>query len=230
MMPSRSLDSGVGGGDDLSSYSLHESLMLEGGGGGGVDSSAASSSASSSAATSSSSSAASAAAAAAAAVAASPSPLIGLEAMERQAVLADASRLCAFCNLGDRSLLGQGTLTRYEPTPGFSPFRMEAAAARRKRTDDLRGDDATQGRERGGVGCRCLGLVLEFVRSALFNWLVDSVWLLFLPGCPPACSYFPFITLLSSFRSHPHVPPRPLGPPFKYPISNLHPCTSFLRI
>ena len=167
MMPSRSLDSGVGGGDDLSSYSLHESLMLEGGGGGGGSDASASSSAAG-ATTSSSSSSVSAAAAAAAAVAAasSSSPLSGLEAMERQAVLADASRLCAFCNLGDRSLLGQGTLTRYEPTPGFSPFRMEAAAARRKRTDDLRGDDATQGRE---GGCRWLALDVEL-------WLSNAVW------------------------------------------------------
>ena len=99
------------GGDDLSGYSLHDSLMLDSGGSGRESS----------------------------------SPLSGLEAAERNAMIADASRLCAFCNLGERSLLGQGTLTRYEPTPGFSPFRLEASAARKKRTDELKGDDVASG-------------------------------------------------------------------------------------
>ena len=70
------------------------------------------------------------------------SPLSGMDAMERNAMLADASRLCAFCNLGDRSLLGQGTLTRYEPTPGFSPFRLDSTQQRKKRTDELKGDES----------------------------------------------------------------------------------------
>ena len=33
------------------------------------------------------------------------------------------ARRCAFCNCGERSLLGQGDLNRYDPTPGFNPFR-----------------------------------------------------------------------------------------------------------
>ena len=37
-----------------------------------------------------------------------------------------AARRCAFCNCGERSLLGQGDLNRYDPTPGFNPFRRLA--------------------------------------------------------------------------------------------------------
>ncbi|XP_048237798.1 histone-lysine N-methyltransferase 2C-like isoform X4 [Haliotis rufescens] len=39
--------------------------------------------------------------------------------------------LCAFCGCGEKSLLGQGELHRYEPTPGFNPFKRVLTKVRR---------------------------------------------------------------------------------------------------
>lgn len=41
-----------------------------------------------------------------------------------------SGKMCAFCNLGERSLLGQGEMTRFEPTVGFNPFRKSPKARR----------------------------------------------------------------------------------------------------
>ena len=32
-------------------------------------------------------------------------------------------KFCAFCNRGDKSLMGQGELLRFEPTPDFKPSK-----------------------------------------------------------------------------------------------------------
>lgn len=32
-------------------------------------------------------------------------------------------RLCALCNCGEKSLLGQGEIFQFEPTLGFNPFK-----------------------------------------------------------------------------------------------------------
>uniref|UniRef100_T1IZ38 Histone-lysine N-methyltransferase 2C n=1 Tax=Strigamia maritima TaxID=126957 RepID=T1IZ38_STRMM len=37
---------------------------------------------------------------------------------------------CSFCNLGEKSLLGQGELTRFEPSMGFNPFKRVVKARR----------------------------------------------------------------------------------------------------
>jgi len=47
------------------------------------------------------------------------------------------TRRCAFCNCGERSLLGQGDLTRYDPTPGFNPFRRQVTRGTRSSGFDL---------------------------------------------------------------------------------------------
>ena len=39
--------------------------------------------------------------------------------------------LCSFCYRGERSLLGQGDLTRYEPTAGFNVWKRQLNRARR---------------------------------------------------------------------------------------------------
>lgn len=31
--------------------------------------------------------------------------------------------MCSLCNCGEKSLLGQGELARFDPTPGFNPFK-----------------------------------------------------------------------------------------------------------
>ncbi len=36
-----------------------------------------------------------------------------------------SGRVCAFCNCGAKSLLGQGDLTTYEATAGFNPFKKQ---------------------------------------------------------------------------------------------------------
>ncbi|UYV81210.1 KMT2D [Cordylochernes scorpioides] len=36
---------------------------------------------------------------------------------------APIGKTCAMCNLGENSCLGQGELTKFEPSPGFSPFK-----------------------------------------------------------------------------------------------------------
>jgi hypothetical protein len=40
---------------------------------------------------------------------------------------------CALCNRGEKSLLGQGDLKKYEPTPGFNPFKRQLTRAGAKR-------------------------------------------------------------------------------------------------
>jgi histone-lysine N-methyltransferase MLL3 len=49
---------------------------------------------------------------------------------------------CAFCNCGDKSLLGQGDLKCYEPTLGFNPFKRQLTRTNIKptfETDDRHG-------------------------------------------------------------------------------------------
>jgi len=52
-------------------------------------------------------------------------------------------KVCAFCSRGEKSLLGQGELTRYEPTPGFNPFKRQLSRVSAKRalseTDEIGG-------------------------------------------------------------------------------------------
>jgi len=42
-------------------------------------------------------------------------------------------KVCAFCCRGEKSLLGQGDLTCYEPTPGFNPFKRQLSRVGAKR-------------------------------------------------------------------------------------------------
>jgi len=42
-------------------------------------------------------------------------------------------KVCAFCWRGEKSLLGQGDLTCYEPTPGFNPFKRQLSRVGAKR-------------------------------------------------------------------------------------------------
>lgn len=44
-------------------------------------------------------------------------------------------KVCAFCSRGEKSLLGQGELTRYEPTPGFNPFKKQLSRSKRTASD-----------------------------------------------------------------------------------------------
>ena len=52
-------------------------------------------------------------------------------------------KVCTFCSRGEKSLLGQGELTRYEPTPGFNPFKRQLSRVSAKRalseTDEIGG-------------------------------------------------------------------------------------------
>jgi hypothetical protein len=52
-------------------------------------------------------------------------------------------RTCALCIRGEKSLLGQGDLKRYEPTAGFNPFKRQVTRGGVKRalsdTDDSGG-------------------------------------------------------------------------------------------
>lgn len=43
-------------------------------------------------------------------------------------------RVCSFCNCGERSLLGQGDIFRFEPTQGFN-FRKTLAKNDKKPAD-----------------------------------------------------------------------------------------------
>ena len=38
-------------------------------------------------------------------------------------------KLCALCQCGERSLLGQGELTHYDPTPGYNVFKKGGGRA-----------------------------------------------------------------------------------------------------
>ena len=50
--------------------------------------------------------------------------------------------MCAFCNCGENSLLGQGLLSKYDPTPGFNPFKRILQRARRTSSEnDDKGND-----------------------------------------------------------------------------------------
>ncbi|XP_060078098.1 histone-lysine N-methyltransferase 2C-like, partial [Ylistrum balloti] len=42
------------------------------------------------------------------------------------------TKLCSLCNCGERSLLGQGELGRYDPTPGFNPLKKTLGKSRNK--------------------------------------------------------------------------------------------------
>lgn len=44
--------------------------------------------------------------------------------------------ICSLCCCGERSLLGQGDLLRFESTPGFNPFRKPLPRSRRNYEDD----------------------------------------------------------------------------------------------
>lgn len=44
-------------------------------------------------------------------------------------------KVCALCYCGDKSLLGQGDLTRYNPTPNFNPFRKSTPRSSRSSRD-----------------------------------------------------------------------------------------------
>lgn len=41
--------------------------------------------------------------------------------------------ICGLCYYGEKSLLGQGDLSRYDPTPGFNPFRRPSLKTRGSR-------------------------------------------------------------------------------------------------
>ena len=50
-------------------------------------------------------------------------------------------KVCAFCRRGEKSLLGQGLLKCYDPTPGFNPLKKQFSRSKRtlSDTDDLSG-------------------------------------------------------------------------------------------
>ncbi|XP_049524809.1 histone-lysine N-methyltransferase 2C-like [Dermacentor silvarum] len=70
-----------------------------------------------------------------------------------------SERVCALCNLGESSSMGQGKLVRFEPTLGFQPFRraaklvQRAASSSEDRTPSLQGS-TTPPLRRGGKGLR----------------------------------------------------------------------------
>ena len=45
-------------------------------------------------------------------------------------------RVCSLCNLAERSLLGQGDICRYEPTPNFNPFKQNLSKLEKKFSPD----------------------------------------------------------------------------------------------
>jgi len=47
--------------------------------------------------------------------------------------LCSSGSICGLCYYGEKSLLGQGELTRYDPTPGFNPFRRPVLKTRSSR-------------------------------------------------------------------------------------------------
>ena len=62
-------------------------------------------------------------------------------------------KVCAFCSRGEKSLLGQGELTCYEPTPGFNPFKRQLSrvGAKRALSDS---DELTGRRGQQSLTCR----------------------------------------------------------------------------
>ena len=53
--------------------------------------------------------------------------------------------MCAFCACGERSLLGQGDMDRYDPTPGYNAFRKSSLKSSKKPSADVE----EKGLERG---------------------------------------------------------------------------------
>ncbi|XP_077869300.1 histone-lysine N-methyltransferase 2C-like, partial [Saccoglossus kowalevskii] len=49
--------------------------------------------------------------------------------------LSDIGRICALCCCGEKSLLGQGDILRFDPTPGFNPFKKMLPRQRRPTED-----------------------------------------------------------------------------------------------
>lgn len=46
-----------------------------------------------------------------------------------------AAHVCALCYSGESSLLGQGEMMRYDPTPGFNPFKRQVPRSRQASSD-----------------------------------------------------------------------------------------------
>jgi len=59
-------------------------------------------------------------------------------------------RICAFCCRGEKSLLGQGELTRNDPTVGFNPFRKQLAGRNKRALSDATDDTSLSGTGRRG--------------------------------------------------------------------------------
>ena len=80
-------------------------------------------------------------------------------------------RVCAFCSRGEKSLLGQGELMRYEPTPGFNPFRKQLSRNKRglSDVDDSGGRKGSQHltwrRSRGPLKHQRYNFILQVVIS-----------------------------------------------------------------
>lgn len=64
--------------------------------------------------------------------------------------------VCALCYCGEKSLLGQGDITRYSPSPGFNPFKKPPLRARGSR-------DILYGSSPGSTGSQESFLAVEKV-------------------------------------------------------------------
>lgn len=53
--------------------------------------------------------------------------------------------MCAFCACGERSLLGQGDMACYDPTPGYNAFRRAVQKSLKKQSSEVE----ERGPERG---------------------------------------------------------------------------------
>jgi len=63
-------------------------------------------------------------------------------------------KICSFCGCGRKSLLGQGELYRFDPSPGFNPFKRPLARSKKGSDLDDKGPDRgpkplTSRRQRG---------------------------------------------------------------------------------
>lgn len=54
-------------------------------------------------------------------------------------------RMCSLCNLAERSLLGQGDICRYEPTPGFDPSKQTLSKLDKKFSPEPEEKDGEKG-------------------------------------------------------------------------------------
>ncbi|XP_052093536.1 histone-lysine N-methyltransferase 2C-like isoform X6 [Mytilus californianus] len=54
-------------------------------------------------------------------------------------------RMCSLCNLAERSLLGQGDICRYEPTPGFDPSKQTLSKLEKKFSPEPEEKDGEKG-------------------------------------------------------------------------------------